>query len=67
MAWLWLLFPLVLLALTLGLWRATTALRLERTALQSEVDALAPLADRARGVLDPGTDAGATRREQVDR
>jgi hypothetical protein len=67
MAWLWLLFPLVLLALTVGLWRATTALRRERIALQSEVDLLTPLADQARGVHDPETTGGATGREQVDR
>jgi|CXWK01.1.fsa_nt_gi cytochrome c-type biogenesis protein CcmH/NrfF len=67
MAWLWLLFPVVILVLTVGLWRATVALRRERSELQSEVDALEPLADQARGANGPTTPGRATGREQVDR
>ncbi len=67
MVWLWLLFPLVTLALTLALWRATTALGRERADLQTEVDELGPLAERARRVRRPGAPHGATGREQVHR
>ena len=67
MAWLWLLFPVVILVLTVGLWRATVALRRQRSELQAEVDALEPLADQARRVSGPTTPGRATGREQVDR
>lgn len=67
MAWLWLLFPLVLLGLTLVLWRTTATLRRERSGLRAEVDALAPLAEQARRALSPDTPRHATGREQVDR
>jgi len=67
MVWLWLLFPLLVLALTLALWRATTALGRERARLHSEVDSLIPLADRARAVGGGAGRDGATGREQIDR
>lgn len=67
MAWLWLLFPLTILVLTLLLWRAVSTLRRERTDLQAEVDTLAPLAEQARGLPAPETRRRATGREQVDR
>ncbi len=67
MAWLWLLFPLLLLALTLLLWRAVATLRRERAGLQAEVDALAPLAERARQGPQPISPRPAAGQEQVDR
>jgi len=67
MAWIWLLFPLVILVLTLALWRTTATLRRERAGLQAEVDTLAPLAEQAREALGPDTPRRATGREQVDR
>jgi len=67
MAWLWLLFPLLLLALTLLLWRSVVTLRRERSELQAEVDALAPVADQARQHPGPETPRPAAGREQVDR
>lgn len=67
MVWLWLLFPLVTMTLTLALWRAATALARERADLQAEVGALGPLAERARRVRRPGTPHGATGQEQVHR
>jgi len=67
MAWLWLLFPLAILGLTLGLWRTVSTLRRERAGLEAEVDALAPLAEQARLVSDPDTLGRATGREQVER
>lgn len=67
MVWLWLLFPLLVLALTLALWRATTALGRERARLQSEVDTLVPLADEARAVGGGAGLDGATGPDRVDR
>lgn len=67
MAWLWLLFPLLILGLTLVLWRTTAALRRERAGLQVEVDTLGPLAEQARRALGSDTPRRATGREQVDR
>jgi hypothetical protein len=67
MAWLWLLFPLLILALTLLVWRAVATLRRERADLQSEVAALRPLAAQARQDPQPDTPRPATGREQVDR
>jgi hypothetical protein len=67
MAWLWLLFPLLILASTLALWRATTALDRERSGLHAGVDALGPLADQARAVRALEAPGGATGQERVDR
>ena len=67
MVWLWLLFPLLLLALTLALWRATTALGRERARLQSEVDTLSRLTGQARAVGGAVGRDGAIGREPADR
>ena len=67
MVWFWLLFPLLLLALTLALWRATTVLGRERARLQSEVDTLPPLAGQARAVGGVVGRDGAIGREPADR
>ncbi len=67
MVWFWLLFPLVILALTLALWRAVTALGRARADLQAEVDPLGPLAEQARSVRGPDTARRAIGREPVHR
>jgi hypothetical protein len=49
MAWLWLLFPMVLLAAAAALWRLTQRIDRRRLGLEAQVDALrATSPDRAR-------------------
>ena len=67
MVWVWLLVPLVTLALTSALWRAVTALGRERADLQSAADAIGPLAERARSVRRPETAGRTIGREPVHR
>ena len=67
MAWLWLLFPLAILVLTLLLWRTVSTLRRERVGLQSEVETLRPLAGQARSAPGTETPGPAIGREQVGR
>lgn len=67
MVWLWLLFPLAVLLVAVGLWRVTRRLGAEQRALQTEVDALPPLGEAARSVPDIDGPGRATGREQVDR